>query len=99
MLGSFAIVTILLAMIFKYLPEGENRMLRDVWFGAIVTAILFAFGKYAISYYLTTAAISSAYGAAGSVAVILLWAYYSSQILSFRSRDSPRLTHTASDLA
>ena len=81
-LGSIAIVTLLIAMIFKYLPDVKIAW-SDVWFGAIITALLFTLGKYAIGYYLTVAAISSAYGAAGSVAVVLLWTYYSSQILFF----------------
>jgi membrane protein len=80
--GSILIVTLLFAMIFKYLPDVRIAW-GDVWFGAIVTALLFTLGKHAIGYYLTFAAISSAYGAAGSIAVILLWAYYSSQILFF----------------
>ena len=81
-LGSIAIVVLLFAMIFKYLPEVRVAW-KDVWLGAVMTAMLFTLGKYGIGYYLTIAAISSAYGAAGSIAVILLWAYYSSQILFF----------------
>lgn len=80
--GSIVIFTLLFAMIFKYLPEVRITW-NDVWFGAIVTALLFALGKYVMSFYLATAAVNSAYGAAGSIAVILVWAYYSSQILFF----------------
>ena len=80
--GSVVIVAVLFAMIFKYLPDVRIAW-GDVWFGAVITALLFTLGKYAIGYYLTIAAISSAYGAAGSIAVILLWTYYSSQILFF----------------
>lgn len=79
-IGSVVILTLLFSSIFKVLPEAQITW-RDVWFGGLVTALLFTLGKYAIGYYLTTAAINSAYGAAGSVAVILIWAYYSSQIL------------------
>lgn len=81
-IGSIVILTLLFAMIFKVLPDIRIAW-GDVWFGSIVTTLLFTLGKYAIGYYLTFAAISSAYGAAGSIAVILLWAYYSSQVLFF----------------
>lgn len=81
-IGSIVILTLLFSAIFKIMPEVSVAW-KDVWFGGLVTALLFTVGKYAIGYYLTTAAINSAYGAAGSVAVILLWAYYSAQILFF----------------
>lgn len=81
-IGSIVILTLLFSTIFKVMPEVRVAW-NDVWFGGLVTALLFTLGKYAIGYYLTTAAINSAYGAAGSIAVILVWAYYSSQILFF----------------
>jgi len=68
--------------IFKFLPDAEVQW-RDVWIGAVVTSLFFTFGRYLISLYLVNAAVSSAYGAAGSLAVFLLWTYYSSQILFF----------------
>lgn len=77
---STAVITFLLMLIFKYLPDADVAW-REVWLGALVTAILFAVGKYLIGLYLGSAGISSAYGAAGSLAVLLLWTYYSSQIL------------------
>ena len=77
---SLAVVTVLFAMIFKYLPDVKIGW-RDVWLGAFVTAVLFTIGKYLIGLYLGNAAIASSYGAAGSVIIVLLWAYYSSQIL------------------
>jgi membrane protein len=69
-------------MIFKILPAVELTW-RDVWMGAIVTAILFTAGKFAIGYYIGKSGVTSAYGAAGSIVTILLWIYYSSLILLF----------------
>jgi len=77
---SFAITTVLFAMIFKILPDA-HVLWSDVWIGAAVTAALFAVGKIVIGLYLGRSAFVSAYGAAGSLAVLLAWVYYSSQIL------------------
>jgi len=77
---SFGITTVLFAMIFKILPDVYVRW-SDVWIGAAVTAALFAIGKIVIGLYLGRSAFVSAYGAAGSLAVLLAWVYYSSQIL------------------
>ena len=77
---SFGITTILFAMIFKILPDVYVRW-SDVWIGAGVTAALFAIGKIVIGFYLGRSAFVSIYGAAGSLAVLLAWVYYSSQIL------------------
>ncbi len=82
MLVSFAVITLLFAMIFKYLPDAIVAW-RDVWFGAAVTSLLFAVGKFGIGLYLGHSAIASAYGAAGSLAVLLVWLYYSAQIFLF----------------
>jgi membrane protein len=79
---SFALVTLLFAMIFKVLPDVEVAW-EDVWVGAALTALLFAVGKYLLGMYLGQSAIVSAYGAAGSFVVLLLWVYYSSQLLLF----------------
>lgn len=79
-LVSFAIIGVLIAMIFKVLPDAEIGW-RDVWFGAAITALLFTAGKFAIGIYLGRASIGSAYGAAGSVVVVLVWIYYASLIL------------------
>jgi membrane protein len=79
---TFIITTLLFAMILKILPDVTIHW-RDVWLGAAVTAILFAIGKYLIGLYLAHAAITSAYGAAASLVVILTWFYYSAQILLF----------------
>jgi len=79
---SFAVITLLFAMIFKFLPD-VNVAWSNVWSGAIFTAALFTVGKYLLGLYLGRAATASAYGAAGSLMVILLWVYYSSVILFF----------------
>jgi membrane protein len=81
-LVSLGIVSLLFAMIFKILPD-VNISWRDVWVGAVVTGILFTVGKFLLGQYLGRNAAVSAYGAAGSVVLILLWVYYSSQILFF----------------
>ena len=79
---SFGVITLLFAMIYKVLPDVEIQW-RDVWIGAAVTALLFTIGKFAISQYLSRSGTASAYGAAGSLIVVLLWIYYSAQILFF----------------
>ena len=76
------IVTAVFGMIFKILPNAVIRW-RDVWVGAVLTAILFLIGKWALGMYLGSGAASSAYGAASSLITLLLWIYYSSQILLF----------------
>ncbi|MEO6194982.1 MAG: YihY/virulence factor BrkB family protein [Thermoanaerobaculia bacterium] len=77
---SFALITLLFAMIYKVLPDVEIAW-RDVWIGAAVTALLFTIGKFLIGLYLAHSTVASTYGAAGSLVVLLLWIYYSSQIL------------------
>lgn len=79
---SFGVITLLFALIYKILPDAEIAW-RDVWIGAAVTALLFSLGKLAIGLYLGNSSTASAYGAAGSLIVILLWIYYSAQILFF----------------
>ena len=76
------IVVLVFAMIFKFLPDVKLRW-SDVWVGSILTAILFAIGKWALGFYLGSGAANSAYGAASSLITLLLWIYYSSQILLF----------------
>jgi membrane protein len=78
----FAVVVLLFAMIFKFLPDVEIQW-RDVWLGAAMTAILFGIGKWLLGFYLGSGAAGSAYGAASSLITLLLWVYYSSQILLF----------------
>jgi len=77
-----AVVVLLFALIFKFLPDVKIQW-RDVWIGAIMTAIFFAIGKWALGLYLGSGAAASAYGAASSLITLLLWIYYSSQILLF----------------
>jgi membrane protein len=77
-----AVVILLFAIIFKFLPDAKIQW-RDVWIGAIMTAIFFAIGKWALGLYLGSGSAASAYGAASSLITLLLWVYYSSQILLF----------------
>jgi membrane protein len=77
---SLAVITLLFAMIFRYLPDVKVSW-EDVWVGSAATALLFTLGKSLIGLYLGKSSVASAYGAAGSLVVILLWVYYSSQIL------------------
>jgi membrane protein len=79
-LVSLGVVTLLFAMIYQFLPDVKLK-LRDVWLGALVTAGLFSVGKNLIGLYLGTSAIGSSYGAAGSVVVLLVWVYYSAQVV------------------
>jgi len=79
---SFAVITLLFAMIFKVLPDVRIAW-RDVWVGAAVTSLLFTGGKFLLGWYLGRSSTVSSYGAAGSVILILLWVYYSAQILFF----------------
>lgn len=76
----FAVITLLFGCIFKVLPDARIRW-RDVLMGSLVTALLFMIGKFVIGYYMQHNSAISAYGAAGSVIVILLWVYYSAIIL------------------
>jgi membrane protein len=77
---ALGVVTLLFAMIYRFLPDVKLR-LHDVWVGALVTAGLFSVGKGVIGLYLGTSAIASSYGAAGSVVVLLVWVYYSAQVV------------------
>ncbi len=82
LLMSLAVITGLFAMIFKVLPDAQVAW-SDVWVGAALTALLFTIGKFAIGFYLGKSDVGSAYGAAGSLVIILVWVYYSAQILLF----------------
>ncbi len=79
---SFVVVTGLFALIFKVLPDARIAW-RDVWVGAALTSALFTIGKFAIGLYLGKSDVGSAYGAAGSLVIVLVWVYYSAQILLF----------------
>jgi membrane protein len=80
--GSLAATIGLFALIFRYVPETRIPW-RDIWIGGAVTAALFTAGKFAIGLYLGKAAVGSAYGAAGSLIVLLVWVYYSAMIFLF----------------
>ncbi len=79
---SLGLVTLLFGLIFRYLPDAIIRW-KDTLIGAGVTALLFTIGKFLISWYIGTSDPGSAYGAAGSVIIILVWIYYSSMIVLF----------------
>jgi len=76
---SFALVTLLFAVIYKFLPDVEIHW-KDVWIGAALTSILFTTGKFLIGFYLGNSGVTSVYGAAGSLITVLLWVYYSALI-------------------
>jgi membrane protein len=78
----FAVVVALFGMIFKILPDVRTRW-RDIWMGALMTAVFFVIGKWVLGLYLGSGTAASAYGAASSLVTLLLWVYYSSQILLF----------------
>ena len=78
----FATTTILFAIIFKTLPDGEISW-KDVLVGSSFTSFFFMFGKFAIGFYMGSSTVASVYGAAGSVIIILIWVYYSAIILYF----------------
>jgi membrane protein len=79
-LVSLFVITLLFAMVYKILPDVRLRW-RDVWVGALVTAGFFSVGKQLIGLYLGTSSVGSSYGAAGSVVVLLIWVYYSAQVV------------------
>ena len=79
---SFLFLTILFALMYKVLPDVEIGW-NDVWIGALITALLFSLGKLGLGIYLGRSTFASAYGAAGSFVVILVWIYYSAQIVFF----------------
>jgi membrane protein len=79
---SFAVATVLFAAIFRILPDLKIAW-RDVWLGAVFTSLLFVLGKWGLGLYLGKAAVGSAYGAAGSLVILLVWVYWSAQILFF----------------
>ena len=79
---SVGVTTILFALLFKFLPDAEIAW-HDAWIGAFITSLLFSLGKAAIGIYLGNSAVGSTFGAAGSLVLLLLWIYYSAQILFF----------------
>jgi len=79
---SFGVITVLFALIYRFLPD-VKLLWRDVWIGSMMTAVLFTIGKQLLAMYLGRSSTTSSYGAAGSVIVLLLWVYYSAQIILF----------------
>jgi membrane protein len=79
-LASVGTISVLFAMMFKWLPDAAVDW-YDVWLGAVVTAVLFELGKSAIAFYIGKQGLESTYGAAASIIVVLIWVYYSSQII------------------
>jgi membrane protein len=77
---SLAVATTIFGMLFKVLPDVAMKW-RQVWGGAFITAILYAVGQFGISYYFSVTGVSTAYGAAGSLLIVLLWIYYSALIM------------------
>lgn len=76
---SLALITLVFGLLFKVLPDARIRW-RDVWVGAAITTVLFGIGKYLIGFYLGNSSFNSAYGAAGSLVIVLVWVYYSTVI-------------------
>jgi membrane protein len=79
---SFGLITLLFALIYKVLPAVEIAW-RDVWIGAGMTALLFTVGKFLVGLYLGQSGVTSVYGAAGSLVLVLVWVYYSGLIFFF----------------
>jgi membrane protein len=82
LLFSFGVITVLMAMIFRVLPELKIEW-RDVWLGASLTSLLYVLGKFGLGIYFAKSDVGSTFGAAGSLVIVLLWVYYSSQIVLF----------------
>ena len=79
---SFLVITLLFAMMFKWLPDAPVHW-KDVWLGAALTAVLFELGKFLIGLYIGKQGLESSYGAAASIVIVLIWVYYSAQIVLF----------------
>ena len=82
LISSLVVFTVLFALVYRTLPDTRIPW-TDLWLGAIITAIMFTIGKSMIGFYLGTSGVTSAYGAAGSFVLILLWVYYSASIFLY----------------
>jgi membrane protein len=91
---SLGFITLLLGLIYKVLPDVRLAW-RNVWIGAAISAVLFTVGKYLFGLYLTHTSTASAFGAAGSLVIMLVWVYYSSQIVLFGAELTRTLTKRA----
>ncbi|MEM6967433.1 MAG: YihY/virulence factor BrkB family protein [Bacteroidota bacterium] len=78
----FFVITLLFAMMFKFLPDANLRW-KDTWFGSILTSFLFVIGKYLISFYIGNSNVAGLYDAAGSVMIIMVWVFYASLIVMY----------------
>ena len=92
---SLGVLTGLFAMLFKWFPDVPVRW-RDVWPGALASALLFEAGKLAIAWYIGSQGLKSTYGAAASLVVLLIWVYYTAQIVLFGAEISHAYAHRAS---
>jgi len=81
-IASIGFSTVVISLILRFLPD-KRLAWRDLWVGGLFTAVLFALGQRALSYYFETGSVASAYGVAGSLVVILLWIYFASSVLLF----------------
>lgn len=112
-LVSLSVISLLFAMMFRWLPDAEVNW-YDVWLGAIITAVFFELGKAAIGFYIGKKGLESTYGAAGSIIIVLIWVYYTSQIIlmgaeviralakhrgSIKKRDADSLSNVAEAIA
>ena len=79
---SFSVTTLLFAAVYKILPDVKVKW-KNVWMGAVIASLLFTLGRYVIGLYLRHSSVGSLYGAAGSLVILLLWIYYSAQIMFF----------------
>ena len=79
---SFVVIAAMFALLFKWMPDAEVAW-RDVWLGALGTAALFDIGRFAIGFYIGKQGLESTYGASASIVVVLIWVYYSAQIVLF----------------
>jgi len=91
---SFGLTTAMFAIIYRYMPQATIQW-RDVAVGAVATALLFTLGKFAIGLYIGKTALASSFGAAGSLAVLLAWVYYSAQIFLFGAEFTWAWAHEA----
>jgi membrane protein len=97
-IASFGLVTVLFALTFRYLPHVRVAW-KDVWLGAAFTSLLFVLGKFGLGLYIGKAAVGSAYGAAGSLVIILVWVYWSAQILFFGAEFTQVYARTEGSMA
>ena len=89
---SFGVITLLFAFMFKFVPDAKVAW-KDVWFGAVVTSLLFTIGKFGLGMYLGKSSVVSTYAAAGALLIVLLWVYYTSQIVFYGAELTQAYAH------